>query len=480
MSLIVKAFKGGLWFGLFRAISQTFAWFSTIIIARILVPGDYGLMEMATILTGYVALFSELGLGAAIIQREKINDNELSSLFWFMIIWGLLLGLSCIILAYPTVAIFNEERLLRVTQSVSILFIIESFLIIPLNILKRDIKFKALGFIEAISIIISCIMMIIIAKFGGGVWTLIGGHIVRELLKTLIIFIIIPWKPRLHFKSNEIKPYIKFGLNIAGANSLYYIYSKSDRFFGGRAMGAGNLGYYSLALQLSAIPNDKLISLINTVSFPVFSRYQNNYHEFNTFYLRLINLIAYITFPLYIGGFFIADQLIPFILGPKWEPLIFPFKLLCIAQLILSITTPNGMANTAQRRPHWHLYMSLVNAFVLPISFYFVSSYGLNALAIPWITINPLVRFGYTYITIKKIGIKVSEYIKNLKHPIIATISMLFVLLITKHFYFNSFLAFYLKSYVILTILIGAISYILYIWAFQRSFLVSIFDLMRG
>jgi len=87
MSLIVKAFKGGLWFGLFRAISQAFSWAATIIVARILVPEDYGLMGMASILTGYVALFSELGLGTAIIQREEVKEKELSSLFWFIVFW---------------------------------------------------------------------------------------------------------------------------------------------------------------------------------------------------------------------------------------------------------------------------------------------------------------------------------------------------------------------------------------------------------
>ena len=121
MSVIKKAFKGAIWLSLFRTISQAFSWAATIIVARILVPEDYGLMEMATILTGYVALFSELGLGTAIIQREEIKDEELSSSFWLMVFWGFILAFICIILAYPTVAIFNEKRILRVTQSVSLL-----------------------------------------------------------------------------------------------------------------------------------------------------------------------------------------------------------------------------------------------------------------------------------------------------------------------------------------------------------------------
>ena len=482
MSVIKKAFKGAIWLSLFRAISQAFSWAATIIVARILVPEDYGLMEMATILTGYVALFSELGLGTAIIQREEIKDEELSSLFWLMVFWGFILAFICIILAYPTVAIFNEKRILRVTQSVSLLYIIGSFLIVPLNILHRELRFKAIGFIDGTSVIVSCSMMIIIAKLGGGVWTLIGGHIIRQFTRVVLVFFIISWRPRLYFNFIKIKPYLKFGLNIAGANSLHYIYSKSDRFFGGRMLGANTLGYYSLAFRLSAIPTDKLVSLINTVSFPVFSRYQKNYDDFNNFYLKLVNIIAFITFPIYIGGIFIADQLIPLILGSKWVPMIFPFKLLCLAQLIISITTPNAMANSAQDRPHWGLYMGIINVFLLPFSFYLASKHGLNALAIPWITVYPLLRFGFTWVTIRKLGISIFEYLRSIIHPLFATMSMLVVLFLVKYLYFNNFssLSVNLKPYLFLAIIIGAISYTIYVLTFQRSLLISLLNLRKG
>mgnify|MGYP000008669903 CR=1 FL=1 len=186
MSIIKTAFKQGIWLAFFKATSQVVSWIITIIIAHILVPEDYGLMDMATVLTGYVGLFSELGLGAAIVQKEKVTDEELSNVFWFTVFVGLLLGTICITLAYPTVMIFNEKKILRVTQSVSLLYIISSILIVPLNILEREFRFKTIGFIDALSIVISCLMMVIIAKMGGGVWTLISGHIIRQLISCLL------------------------------------------------------------------------------------------------------------------------------------------------------------------------------------------------------------------------------------------------------------------------------------------------------
>jgi O-antigen/teichoic acid export membrane protein len=482
MSIIYKAFKGASWLALFRSISQTFSWIVTIIIARILVPEDFGLIEMATILTGYVVLFSELGLGAAIIQREKVKDEDLSSLFWFVVCWGLLLAIICILLAYPTVAIFNEGRILRVTQSVSLLFIIGSLLIVPRNKLHREMRFKVIGFIEASSIIISSILMIVIAKLGGGVWTLVGGHIIRESTKVILVFSILSWRPSFHFRFFEIKPYIKFGLNLAIGNSLYYIYTKSDRFFGGLILGASTLGYYSLALQLSSIPTDKLVSLINSVSFPVFSRYQKSYDEFHNFYLKLVNLVAFFTFPIFIGAIFISDQLIPVALGQKWMPIILPFKLLCIAQLIISITSANGIANSAQGRPHWNLYVNIINVLVLPVSFYIAVKYGLNYLVIPWLTLNPLIRLGYTYLTLRKLAISIPDYFKTLFHPVLATMTMLFVLTPVKYFYFHILDSLFidLKPYLFFIVIIGAISYASYIMIFRPNLLTSLMNLRKN
>lgn len=482
MSIISKAFKGAGWLALFRAISQTFSWVATIIIARTLVPEDYGLMEMATILTGYVILFSELGLGAAIIQREDINDKELSSLFWFVVFWGFLLAVLSIILAYPTVAIFNEKRILRVTQSVSLLFIMGSFLIVPINILQREIRFKALGFIETSAVMISSFMMIIIAKLGGGVWTLIGGFIIREFVKLIIVFCVVSWRPSFHFHFLEVKPFVKYGLNIAIANSLYYVYTKSDRFFAGRILGSNILGFYSLALQLSDIPTEKVVSLINGVSFPVFSRFQSKREEFNNFFLKLTNLIASIAFPIYFGGIFIADQIIPLLLGLKWVPIIFPFKVLCISQLLISVTTTNAIVNNAQGRPRWNLYLNIIHCLVLPVSFYFAANYGLNYLVIPWITVNPIIRLGYTWITLRKLGISILDYLKTFLQPSFATMVMLSALFLSKSFYFGRLSPdiIDLRVYVGFIIIIGALTYSAYIVMFRRNLLFALVNLWKG
>ncbi len=464
----------------FRLISQTLSWVSTIAVARLLVPGDYGLMEMATILTGYIVLFSELGLGSAIIQKKDIKREELSSLFWLLLCWGCILAAASIILAYPTVAIFREQRLLRITQATSLLFITGSLLIIPQSILNKELRFKAMGAIDATSVIVASASMLVMAKLGGGVWTLIGGNIIREIIRTILVLSVVSWRPRMHFNYAEIKPYVGFGVNIAAANSMYYLYTKSDRFFGGKILGAGILGYYSLALQLACIPTDKLVSLINSVSYPVFANYQSNRNEFNNFYLKLAKWIAFITMPLFTGGIFLADQLIPAVLGQKWIPIILPFKLLCAAQLIICLTSSNSIVFNALGMPRINLYNGIINLLLIPLSFYISASYGLAYLVLPWITVFPAIRFAFTWITLRKLDISLSDYLRNIFQPVLATLLMLSVLTLFKISWpHNLQPASGFNPYLLYAVIAGAASYGVYIYFFQRNIYESLISLRK-
>lgn len=480
MTITQKAFRGASWLAFFRLISQTFSWVATIAVARLLVPGDYGLMEMATILTGYIVLFSELGLGSAIIQKKDIKQEELSSLFWLLLCWGCILAVGSIILAYPTVAIFREQRLLRITQATSVLFITGSLLIIPYSILNKELRFKAMGVIDAISVIIASVSMLVIAKLGGGVWTLIGGNIIREISRTVLVLSVVSWRPRMHFNYAEIKPYVGFGVNIAASNSMYYLYTKSDRFFGGKILGAGILGYYSLALQLACIPTDKIVSLINNVSYPVFANYQGNHDEFNNFYLKLVKWVAFITMPLFVGGIFLAGQLIPAVLGPKWMPIILPFKLLCAAQLIICLTSSNAVVFNALGMPRINLYIGIINVLLVPLSFYISASYGLAYLVLPWITVFPAIRFAHTWITLKKLDISLSDYLMNILQPALATLLMLSVLILFKVSWPDNLqTASGFNPYLLSAVMAGSASYAAYIYFFQRNIYESLISLRR-
>ncbi len=436
---------------------------------------------MASILTGYVEIFSELGLGAAIIQKKEITNAELSSTFWLSMIVGTILSIASFGLAYPTAWIFNEPRIIPITQLISVLFIIGALMIVPYNILSREVKFKQIGMIQLFAVVVASLSMLMMAKAGFGVWTLINGTIILRCVTVILTFWATKWYPKLHFQFSEAKPLLKFGISIAGSRSLFYIFQKSDKLIVGKMFNAQSLGYYSFAMQLASIPTDKIVSIVNQVSFPVFSRYQEDAARIQDMYLKTTKYISLLIAPLFFGGFFFGDEIIIVLLGEKWAPIIFVFKIFCIAQFIVSITAINSVIHSSQGRPHWAINFHLANTLLMPVTIFIVARYGFNALAFPWITVYPLVCVGWTWITLRKLNISVSKYLQVFSTPFLATLFMIVGIWGTQlALNIIWLMPRSLKLILSQEIVAGIIIYTTYLLFFERKALLAIWNLRKN
>ena len=456
------------WLSFFKLFSQIVSWGTTIVVARLLTAKDYGLMEMATIFTGYIDFFVEFGIGAAIINRKDINEDELSSLFWFMFFWGILLAASCLLIAPLTARYFQNPTLTPITTTVGIMFIITSLVVIPRSLLHREMRFKEVGAIDATSIFFACFVMLILAKNGAGVWTLLFGTISREIFRLFSLLSRVTFRPKRHFQISDIRPFIKFGLPLVASSTLYYIYNKSDRFFGGRTLGVTQLGFYAMALQLAAMPVEKIVSIFQSAVFPAFSKLKENKVEFNSLFLSFSTILYSIVLPLFIGGFLIADQLIIVLLAdPKWLPVIAPFKILLIAQAFIAIGSPLSIINTARGKPSWSFYANLILAPCLLVGFYYSSNLkDLNQLAIPWISIYPCFVLIYLILTLRALELQILKYLRSILHPVLGTGIMAVTIILS-----SSILDLSANNWpsLLSKIFLGAISYGLYILVFGKE-----------
>lgn len=437
-------------------------------------------MDMATIFTGYAFLFGELGLGAAVIQRPDTTKEQLSSVFWFTFMIGLMFAGACFILAYPTADMFNEPRLIPLTQTVSVIFLLNGLGVVPLNLMKKRLDFKKVGAIEMISGLTSCVAMLLIAYLGGGVWTLLSGHIIRSFTNLVLLILLQKWRPTLHFSFHEVKIYLHFGIIMAIGRTFRYLFEKSDRFFAGIAWSAGTLGLYSFGMMLATIPTDKIVSLIMQVSFSVFSEFQNDKAEFNSFYLNVNKVVVMLVLPLFVGGFLAGEELIKVLLDDKWIPIIFLFKMLCLSQIFLAMTSINNHVHNAQGRPSWGMYYNAACALFMSISFYFAVKHGLNGILIPWFTIFPVLSILFIIVTLVKIEVEIRAYLKKLSMPVLATFVMcVSVILCTRAV---SFLPDkYVNDWLVLGVKVasGALSYLGSLFLFDRSFLQKSYNMLR-
>lgn len=476
MSKLRKAAKQGVWLASFKFASQLFSWIVTFYVANLLVPSDYGLMEMATILTVYGEKFSELGLGAAIIQREEPTKEQLSSVFWFSCVISVIFAIGCFFTSYLTAFIFNEPRVIPITQLVSVIFVINGLQVVPANLLQKAFSFKKIGFIELVSVVISSIAMLIFAEFGFGVWTLIWGRIVNGISKLVLVYSFQPWRPTFHYHYNEARSYFLFGSKVAVSRTFYYLYEKSDNFLVGKFWPPGNLGCYMFAKQLSKIPTDRIIGLVRQVSFPLLSSVKNDTAEFNRIYLKIIAMLATLSFPVFVGGFLVGEDLVKLFLATKWYPMIPLFKYLCLVELISSIISINNLVHLAKGRPDFSLYFSVIRAVIMAVSFYFAVRYSFLSVLIPWYTSYILISVGWILFTLNQMELRIVEYLKHLFAPFIAVVVMTAII-----FAFNSIFQSQnveRLSYVIVLLIkigVGGFFYLLTLWFANKE----IFDDIR-
>lgn len=478
MSIELKAAKGATWLAFFQFSSQIVSWGTTIIVARILVPGDYGLMEMATVITGYAFIFNELGLGQAIIQRPAVTREQLSSIFWFAMMLSLFFALFALVIAYPTALIFDEPRVIPLTQATSILFILSGLQIVPQSLLLKSMKFRTIGFVNMTGILVSCIGMILIAKLGGGVWTLIGGHIIRNLTRVLIVYCATMWFPAFSFHFQDAKQFIRFGVVVAIGRSFFYVYEKSDRFFAGRVWPAQSLGLYSFALQLAMIPAEKIVPIITQVSYSTFAALQREEERFNAFYLNITKITATVVFPIFFGGILLGDKLIQVLLTEQWYPIIPLFRCLCVVQIVVSMTAVNQTVHSALGKPGKSVMLNTIRLIFMPMSFYIAVQYGLYAILVPWLTIDVVINFSWLIYTLKKLNISLSSYIESLRVPLIVTTIMVFIIVLIDHA--PAFLHVYVPIYwqLMIDIVAGAAAYGFYLWKFDSELLKKLKELV--
>lgn len=480
MSLAHKAVKGGSWLAFFTFFSQGFSWLVTFWVARLLMPADYGLMALATIFTGYAAWFSELGLGAAIIHRSKPSQEDLSSIFWFALTVGVTLALSCFPIAYFSALFFHEPRLVPLTQCIAFIFICNGLIIVPLNLLKKDLEFKTIGFVKLVAVFVSCSFMLLSAHLGAGVWALLGGQILLALCRLILITVIARWSPLFHFSFQEVRSYIGYGVKIAIGRTLFYITDHSDKFIIGKVMGAGNVGYYSFALQLAQLPTEKITVLINQISFPLFSKLKDSKEEFNTYYLKIVKIIATLVIPLFIGGFLVAEELVSVVLGEKWLAIVLLFKYLCLAQIMTSLSSINNYVHNALGNPGVSMYFNGVTAVVMTVSFYYAAQFDIYAMIFPWCISYVLLSGWWIIYTIKCIDISISTYISNIFMVIIGSLFMMIVILLYK--YYAPFLPFYdhgLFPMLVYKVMIGVCVYSGMIYFFDRELVDDILSFLR-
>ena len=355
---------------------------TTIFLARLLVPRDFGLIGMAAIVTGFVSVINQFGLNSAVVQSKKLDRSHLDSTFWASNFIGLFVFLIVVLIAPRASNYFHEPAIKAILIVISLNFIFDSLTSVHQAVFTRRLQFKKLALITFLSTIATGVVSVVMAFKGYGVWSFVGGALAASVVQIIVYPIMWPWFPRLRFNYQKFKDIFHFGTMYTGNAIMNYVNSNLDYFFIGRILGSTSLGLYSLAYRLIMFPQRKVGAAINRVAFPAYSRVQDDNARLTRGYLSAVGYINFITFPFLIGLAIVAPEFVKVVYGAKWEPAIIPLQLLCFAGIMIQIAANTGSVLFAKGRIDLPFKLSIIRAIVLVTALFFFAKFGIIYVAL--------------------------------------------------------------------------------------------------
>ena len=354
---------------------------ATAILARLLTPHDYGLIGMVAVFTGFVAMFKDLGLSLATVQRPEITDEQISTLFWVNVTISAGITALMVVLAPLIGWFYSEPRLILITIVTATGFLFGGLAVQHEALLKRQMRFYALSVIAFASMMIGYIVGIILAWRGASYWSLVFSQLALLGSNTLGVWLTCRWRPGRPQRNSGVRSMLSFGGNIMGYSLINYVSKNCDNLVVGRAFGPELLGLYAKAVQLLTLPTDQINEPISTVTIPALSRLADSPERYRQAYLRIMEKVIMVTMPAVMLMLATADWLVLIILGPQWGESARIFVYLGIAGLFQPVFATGGWLLVSQGRVRDMLRWSLINAPISVLSILAGLPWGVTGVA---------------------------------------------------------------------------------------------------
>jgi O-antigen/teichoic acid export membrane protein len=410
-----RTIQGIGWSGAQQAVQQLLKFVFTILLMRLLTPDDFGQVGMILVFAGIAQLFSELGLGAAVVQRRELRPEHLDSVFWANIAAGAALTALFAALAGP-IALFYELPSLRpLTLAISLTFFIGSFRVVQYSLLQRSMAFRKLALVETVAVLLSGGLAVGLALAGYGIWSLVGQLLALSFSAAVLLWLVGGWRPSFSFRFQALRELFSFSFNLLGFSLLDYSVTRASYLLIGKFIGAPALGIYSRADQLMLMPVSQVAGVISRVMFPALSAIQDQLERVKQIYLRAIRAISLLTFPVMLGLMVTARPFVLVALGEQWAEVIPLLQVFCLAGMTMSVGTTVGWIYTSQGRTdimmRWGLFAGVVRVSAIAIGL----RWGILGVAVAWVASGYLILWYPSWaIAGRLINLRFSEMVRTL------------------------------------------------------------------
>lgn len=376
-----------------------------IILARLLTPEDYGLVNAALIFVNFTQLFSQLGVGPALIQRPELEERHLTTGFTVFTVSGLLFGLIVAGVSPLVGAFFQMDGLIPILWVAMITFPIQGFTAVPLSLMRRELRFRQLAAINVVSYAVGYgVVGIVMAYLNFGAWALVGAMVARVTLAGIIMMVVQPYPKQLRFERQAFNELMIFGSGFTIARLLDYAGSQGDNAVVGRTLGAAALGVYGRAFQLLTIPSDLFGSVLDEVLFPAMSKVQDDIGRLRTAFRYGVSLYALVLLPMSAFAFVVAPELVQVVLGPKWVEVVLPFQILVFGMLLRAGNRANNAVAHAKGAVFNRSWRQAIFAVAILGGGFLASRWGVTGVAV-----STLLALLLNYLLMAALSISLTE-----------------------------------------------------------------------
>ena len=391
-----------------------------MLLARLLSAEDFGLQGMVTILTGFLALFREAGLGAATVQRLEVTHEQISTLFWINVAVGATLATSTVVLAPVLVGFYGEPRLYWIAVVSGVAFVFSGLAAQHQALILREMRFVTLAKIDLMSLTISSAVGVVMALFGWRYWSLVCMTLVAAMVSASCVWLAVPWVPGPPRRKCGVVSMLHFGWMSTCNSLLVFLAWNSDNILLGRVWGADALGLYGRAYQLATLPVQQLTGAVSGVAFTAFSRIQDDPDRLARSFLRAYSLLVSLTIPIAISCPLFAEEIIRVVLGANWMEAAPIFRLLAPTAVVFALANPLSWLVMSTGRVRRALYISAATTPVVIVGIVLGLSHGPIGVALGYSVAMALVVIPITAWSKLGTGVTWADLWKATKQPFLA------------------------------------------------------------
>lgn len=456
---------------------QSLSWVSTVWVARILTPEDYGLVALAGMVTGLFLLLASSGLATGLVNRTEVVKEELDTIFWLSLLVGLFFYFIIFMTADLVSDFYNETELGDLIKFQGLYVVVTSLKIVPSVSALRDFNYKFISLTEMVGGLIVILVTLSMALMGYEYWSLVAGTIFAELVMTVIYFFRYRYIPNLIFQYKKVVDVLRFGLTLLTSRGVSFISMHLPLFLISNYSNVQVTGHYKMAHTLSHLPSSKVGSLFQKLIFPTMSRIKENKQLSRSTFIQMHASLLFVTGPMFVGLALLAESIVTLLLTEKWLPIVFPFQMLCViailklsAKFITGALEGLGLARISLQ------YEVLTVLVCGPSMLIGLLLSDLNLMLLFWALSNPV---AYMFLLYKIANeLEISWY--SILTPVIPLFFSLLVMSAAVFYMHNIYLHSYSEIYKIgISIFVGVLTYTACLLLFAKQYLAKVLSLAK-